>query len=238
MKTLTATNSVTNPATNPATNSADIAGALRKQIASARFSLNERLPPERLLAEQFGVARGTIREALRQLEESGFVRRRPGSGTYVTWTEDNAGRSVVETVRPLELVDARLAVEPQMCRLAVLQATEADFARLNAHLNVMEGCVDDPRRFAAGDEAFHLALADCARNAMIRWMMEKIHEVRTHAQWERMRTITLTPQIIRLYNQQHREVVDAIARRESESAAQAMKRHLSTARESLMSATV
>lgn len=234
MKTLTAMNS----AINPATNSADIAGALRKQIASARFALNERLPPERLLAEQFGVARGTIREALRQLEESGFVRRRPGSGTYVTWTEDNAGRGVVETVRPLELVDARLAVEPQMCRLAVLQATEADFARLNAHLDAMEGCVDDPKRFAAGDEAFHLALADCARNAMIRWMMEKIHEVRTHAQWERMRTITLTPQIIALYNQQHREVVDAIARRESESAAHAMKRHLATARESLVSATV
>lgn len=219
-----------------ATSSADIAGTLRKQIASARFALNERLPPERLLAEQFGVARGTVREALRQLEETGFVQRRPGSGTYVTWTGDTAGRSVVETVRPLELVDARLGVEPHMCRLAVLQATEADFARLESHLRAMERCEGDPRGFAGEDEAFHLALAACTRNPMIQWMMEKIHEVRTHAQWERMRTITLTPGIIRTYNLQHREVVDAIARRESEAAALAMKRHLASARESLVAA--
>jgi GntR family uxuAB operon transcriptional repressor len=220
------------------TSSTDIAGALRKQIASSRFALNERLPPERLLAEQFGVARGTVREALRQLEETGFVQRRPGSGTYVTWTEDTVGRGIVETVRPLELVDARLAVEPQMCRLAVLQATEADFARFEAQLSAMERCAEDPKGFAAEDEAFHLALAGCTRNAMIQWMMQKIHEVRTHAQWELMRTITLTPEVIRTYNRQHREVVDAIARRDSESAAQAMKRHLASARESLVSATV
>lgn len=220
-----------------ATSSTDIAGALRKQIASARFALNERLPPERLLAEQFGVARGTVREALRQLEETGFVSRRPGSGTYVTWTESTDGRRVVETVRPLELVDARLAVEPQMCRLAVLQATEADFARFELRLAAMERCETDPLGFAAEDEAFHLELGACTRNAMIQWMMQKVHEVRTHAQWERMRTITLTPEIIRIYNVQHREVVDAIARRESESAAQAMKRHLATARESLVAAT-
>lgn len=220
-----------------AISSTDIAGALRKQIATARFVLNERLPPERLLAEQFGVARGTVREALRQLEETGFVSRRPGSGTYVTWSEDSDGRRIVATVRPLELVDARLAVEPQMCRLAVLQATEADFARFELHLAAMERCEADPLGFAAEDEVFHLGLAACTRNAMIQWMMQKVHEVRTHAQWERMRTITLTAEIIRIYNVQHRAVVDAIARRDSEMAAQAMKRHLATARESLMAAT-
>ena len=49
-------------------NAADIAGALRKKIVSARFSQHDRLPPERTLAEQFDVARGTIREALKRLE--------------------------------------------------------------------------------------------------------------------------------------------------------------------------
>ncbi len=65
-------------------NAADIAGTLRRQITSAQFAQDDRLPPERSLAEQFGVARGTVREALKRLEETGFVERRPGSGTYVT----------------------------------------------------------------------------------------------------------------------------------------------------------
>jgi len=74
-------------------NAADIAGALRQQITSARFAQHDRLPPERTLAEQFGVARGTVREALKRLEEAGFVERRPGSGTYVTYSERDETRS-------------------------------------------------------------------------------------------------------------------------------------------------
>jgi GntR family uxuAB operon transcriptional repressor len=214
--------------------SADIAAELRRQIASARFLRNDRLPPERSLAERYGVARGTIRQALRQLEEMGFVERRPGSGTYVTWVDDAGTRDVTEITRPLELVDARFAVEPQMCRLAVLRATEVELNRLRARLDAMEAAEDDPARFADVDEEYHLALAHCTQNPMIIWMMQKIHEVRRHQQWARMRLLTLNREIIRLYNRQHRAVVDAIADRDPERAAQEMKAHLSTARATLV----
>lgn len=221
----------------PTVGSADIAAELRRQIASARFMRNERLPPERLLAERYGVARGTVREALRQLEAMGFVERRPGSGTYVTWVDERESRDVSEITRPLELVDARFAVEPQMCRLAVLHATEVELNRLRAQLDAMEGCETDSARFAEIDEDFHLALARCTHNPMIIWMMEKIHEVRSHVQWARMRLLTLNPEIIGLYNRQHRAVVDAIANRDPETAAQEMKAHLSTARATLVGVT-
>ena len=217
-------------------NAADIAGALRKQIASARFAQNDRLPPERSLAEQFGVARGTVREALKQLEESGFVQRRAGSGTYVTYSEQDETRSIVETTRPLELIDARFAVEPHMLRLAVLHSTEFDLAKAEAHLQGMETCGGDPAVFADIDERFHLALARCSHNALIVWMMEKMHEVRSHSQWARMRTITLEPGIIATYNRQHRGMVDAIRARDAETAARLMREHLETARRSLVGA--
>ena len=80
-------------------NAADIAGALRQQITSARFAQHDRLPPERTLAEQFGVARGTVREALKRLEEASFVERRPGSGTYVTYSERGETRSIAAPAR-------------------------------------------------------------------------------------------------------------------------------------------
>jgi len=216
-------------------NAADIAGALRKQIASARFARSDRLPPERALAEQFGVARGTIREALKRLEETGFVERRPGSGTYVTYSEHDETRSIAETTRPLELIDARFAVEPHMVRLAVLHATEFDLAKAEPHLQTMEAG-DDAISFADADDRFHLALARCSRNPLIVWMMEKMHEVRSHAQWARMRTITLNPAIIALYNRQHRGIVDAIRARDAETAGRLMREHLETARRSLVEA--
>ena len=217
-------------------NAADIAGALRKQISAAQFALNDRLPPERVLAEQFSVARGTVREALKQLEDTGFVARRAGSGTYVTYSERDETRSIVETTRPLELIDARFAVEPQMVRLAVLHVTERDLAKAEAHLRTMETCDGDALTFADADDRFHLALAQCAQNALIVWMMQKMHEVRSHAQWARMRTITLEPGIITLYNNQHRAIVDAIRARDAEGAGRLMKEHLDSARRSLVEA--
>lgn len=216
-------------------NAADIAGALRQQITSARFAQHDRLPPERTLAEQFGVARGTVREALKRLEEAGFVERRPGSGTYVTYSERDETRSIAETTRPLELIDARFSVEPHMVRLAVLHATEFDLAKTEAHLQAMEAG-DDAVAFADADDRFHLALARCTQNALIVWMMEKMHEVRSHAQWARMRTITLEPAIIARYNRQHRGIVEAIRARDAEAAGRLMKEHLETARRSLVEA--
>lgn len=220
-----------------AVGSSDIAAELRRQIASGRFMPSERLPPERSLAERYGVARGTVRQALRQLEEMGFVERRPGSGTYVTWADGQDTGSVTEITRPLELVDARFAVEPQMCRLAVLRTTDFDLSQLRTLLDSMETCERDPARFAEIDEEFHLALARCTQNPMILWMMEKIHEVRSHVQWARMRLLTLNPEVVRHYNSQHRAVVDAIANRDPERAAQAMKAHLTAARDSLVGVT-
>lgn len=212
----------------------DIAQALRKQIVSSALPLNARLPPERTLAERYGVARGTIRAALRQLATAGLVVRRAGSGTYVTWSESSEARSVVETTRPLELIEARFAIEPHMVRVAVLHATDADLERIEAQLARTEAAGPDASAFAEADEAFHLEIARATQNQMILWMMEMVHEVRSHEQWARMRTLTLSPEIIELYHAQHRAILDAIRARDAEQAARAMKVHLTSARETLV----
>ena len=123
-----------------------------------------------------------------------------------------------------------------MVRLAVLHATEFDVAKAESHLQAMEGCGGDAEVFAETDERFHLALARCTHNALIVWMMEKMHEVRSHSQWARMRTITLEPNIIAVYNRQHRAIIDAIRGRDAEAAAQLMREHLDSARRSLVGA--
>lgn len=217
-------------------NAGEIASALRRRILSAHYMQNERLPSERALSEEFGVARGTLREALKQLEESGYVERRAGSGSYVVYSENSYTRSVAETTSPLELIDARFALEPQVVRLAVLHATERNIAKLEERLRAVEEAGANGMAFSQADEAFHIALAECTQNSLLIWMANRVNEVRNYAQWKKMRELTLSPQMIAMYNAQHRAILEAIRTRNAEGAATAMKDHLTTARQSLVEA--
>ena len=75
---------------------ADIATVLRRDITKGVLHLHDRLPAERALANQHGVARNTVREALNRLEEEGFVEIRPGSGTYVTFEPQEPAAKAME----------------------------------------------------------------------------------------------------------------------------------------------
>ena len=92
----------------------DIAGMIRREISNGNLQLHDRLPPERQLAEAYNVARGTIREALMQLMDSEWVTIRPGSGTYVTYQAEFSGSTPIQSANPLELMDARFALEPHI----------------------------------------------------------------------------------------------------------------------------
>ncbi len=225
-----------NPHRTKKLNASDVVASLKRDISDAKFTTNERLPAERELAETFGIARGTLREALKQLEAQGYVERRAGSGTYVIYVGDESLRSVVETTRPLDLVDARFALEPHICRLAVLQATDRDLDRAELVLRRMETCKGNIEAYAEGDEDFHMLLADITGNAMIKWMMTQVCKVRGHTQWARMRALTLDEAAMKKYNAEHRAILAAIRAREPENAADHMKAHLSAARISLMDA--
>ncbi len=215
--------------------SGDVLAALRRQIISEQYFHDERLPPERELADQFGVARGTVREALKRLEELEFVERRPGSGTYVSYINQGV-RPMAETMRPLELIEARMAIEPQIVRLAVLHANDRDLMRIEECLVKMEAHGEDTHEFGDLDEEFHLLLAEASHNSLLIWMMRHANEVRSHPSWIKMRHLTHNTTIVVEYNKQHRLIYDAIAARDPELAATTMRGHLNLARQSLIDA--
>lgn len=214
----------------------EVATELRRSIEDGTFQRFERLPPSRRLAEEMGVARNTLRDALYQLEKEGLLQTRPGSGTYVTAESQDKLPVAVEEATPLELIDARFALEPHICRLCVLHGRREDFEMLDALCNKMEASVTDPVTFAEADTAFHRGLAATTRNSLLSWLIGQINAVRSLDEWTRMRHLTLEEQIIRQYNTQHREVLNALRSREPERAAVKMKEHLETARMSLMRA--
>jgi DNA-binding FadR family transcriptional regulator len=217
---------------------AAIAGRLRAAILEGTYVPGQRLPAERHLAEHFGTSRNTVREALRQLEEMALVSRRIGSGTFVNGDEPTVQGHVAENTSPLELIDVRQAVEPQMARLAVLHATARDLETLADALAALESCRHDRELFSSADERFHLALAAATGNALMAWLYRQINEVRSHDQWNDMKRKILTPENIDLYNAQHRELYGAIRRRDVDAAVRCIDKHLDKARRDLLGADV
>ena len=213
--------------------SSDIAALLRREISKGTYRLHDRLPSSREMAASYKVARNTLLDALAQLESEDYLERRAGSGTYVTYKPAEPTASAIESANPLELIDARFALEPHICRLCVMHGRRADFEELEALCDRMEREAGDAVAFAEADSAFHRKLALTTKNGLLIWIIEQINAVRSQDDWTRMRQLTLEETIISKYNTQHRQILNAIRSREPERAANLMKEHLETARLSL-----
>lgn len=221
--------------------SASIAARLRRAILNGEYPYQTRLPAERDLAEFFSASRGTIRAALNQLEETGLLARRVGSGTFVIYKadsgdDDDDDRDIAEITSPLELIEARLAIEPHMVKLAALHATSRDLEQLLVTLERLENCHGDRDDFSRADELFHLSLAAASNNRLIHWFYKKLSDVRSHAQWRGMKKLIVNQDNIRAYNDQHRAIYTALENRDGETAERLMIDHLEKARRDLISA--
>ena len=203
-----------------------VVSQLRNMILEGNYSHEERLPAERNLAEEFKVSRGTIRTALQNLEEQNLVTRKIGSGTYVTHRELSSQHDISSITSPLEMVEVRIAIEPQMVRLAITNASHRDLEELRNALRECEECGGDAEKFARADTAFHMALAQCSKNKLMYWVYERISEVRRYSQWRIMKAKLLTPERIDYYNDQHRALYEAIASRDANEAIEVIKEHL------------
>ena len=204
----------------------NVAMQLRRQILEGDYSFEDRLPAERNLAEEFGVSRGTIRSVLQILEKQHLITRQIGSGTYVSHRETTDQQEIASVTSPIEMVEVRIAIEPQLVRLAIANASLRDLEGLQNALDQCEACNGDSELFARADTAFHMALAHCSRNKLMYWVYDRISEVRRHSQWGRMKSKLLTPERMDYYNRQHRFLYEAISARDTLRAVKLIKDHL------------
>jgi DNA-binding FadR family transcriptional regulator len=225
---------VERPAGGPPRGTAGIAAHLRRAIENGTYADGDRLPPERELAATFRTARSTVRRALDQLERSGLVSRRLGSGTFVTARV--AAGEVVESISPLQLIEARFAVEPQTTRLAVINATRRDLDDMAAALERAENAGADKNEFSRWDAEFHLLIARGSRNPLLMEFYAAINGVRLHAQWDAMKEQILDPAAIAEYCRQHRGILEALDRRDAALAEARVVAHLEKARDDLLRA--
>ncbi len=222
----------------PSPGAGSIVARLKKAITAGVYADGDRIPPERQLASAYGSARSTVRKALEQLENEGLVVRRVGAGTFVRYEGPVAQSSteIADRISPLQLIDARIAVEPTMARLAALHATQHDLDELAGILARLEAIGGDKDLFTELDSEFHLSIARSSRNPLLLHVYETINAVRSRAQWTTMKEKILSPRQIAAYNKQHRGIVEAMAQRNPLEVSARIAAHLEKARADLLGA--
>ncbi|HWT38918.1 MAG TPA: FadR/GntR family transcriptional regulator [Paraburkholderia sp.] len=146
-----------------------VAQQLLAQIDKGTFARGGKLPTEAVLAQEFGVSRTVIREAISRLKNEGVVEPRQGSGVYVAahgairplridYAEAMEGGSV------LQILAVRRAIEAEVAAEAAMRRTDADMLSIDAALSKIDEAVADGRDGVAEDVAFHRAIASVTGN--------------------------------------------------------------------------
>lgn len=184
-----------------------------------------RLPAERELCEQLGIARSTLRQALTALVQSGHLvaMRGRGGGTFVAACPPAPGPPSAESLRSWrETCDTRLAVELGVASLAAERAVPEDLGRLSFLVATMAEALDDFGAYRHADVHFHIALAEATRSGALVAAMRDSQGAMT----DLIAQIPHPPEILRWSNIQHARLVDCLERRDSSNAVRAMKDHL------------
>ncbi|MFK4103113.1 FadR/GntR family transcriptional regulator [Streptomyces sp. NPDC019531] len=161
--------------------SEQVIAALRNQITSGEWPVGSRIPTEPELVEQLGVARNTVREAVRALAHNGLLDIRQGSGTYVVATSELAGvmHRRFADADPRHVAELRSTLESSAARLAAERRTEKDLKQLDALLVRREEAWEsgDTEAFVTADATFHLAVVAASHNEVMTEMYADLGEV-------------------------------------------------------------
>jgi DNA-binding GntR family transcriptional regulator len=173
------------------------------------------------LSQHFGISTTPVREALRRLESEGLVQVQPRRGAVVVALDDD----VVS-----DLYDLRLVLETAGARMAA-SAPDLELSGVYALMSQLETLVDGPEsEFAHADVALHRAINDLSGNRELAEAAERVHR-----RIQAVRVRSAVPGRLRVAQDQHAEMVDALRRRDPALAEAATRAHIESAKENVLS---
>jgi DNA-binding FadR family transcriptional regulator len=204
-----------------------VADQLRQLIDSGEYAVGARLPAERELAEQFGLSRPTVREALIALEVEGRIRIRVGSGIYVrAMAASTPPASQGNDEGPFELLRAREFIEGAIAAEAAVQARPDDIEKLDKVLTRMKTSNHPSASTIGVDREFHTSVAGILGNAVLVRFIGEMFDQRFNPYFERLSSYFENRQSWQAAIDEHVVVRNAIAAHDPAEAKAAMQEHL------------
>ncbi len=218
-----------------------VASVIKERIKNNAYSVDSKLPAERLLAEEMNVSRTVIREAIIMLEVEGLVDVRKGSGIHVinqvpTHSGITAALPVLEFSQcgPFELLQARQLIESHIAEFAATQATKEDILKL---MEIQRNARQEDRfRDSQWDLKFHMQVAASTHNSAMVIIVEQMWSQRLrNPYWLKLHE-HIDNRSIDSWCDEHDKILQAIAHRSPKAAREAMWQHLENTKKMLFNA--
>jgi len=210
-----------------------LADQIKERIFHNELKEGQQLPNETELAERFQVSRTVVREAMKRLEQEGFVEVQRGRGTFVVYHAADAVRQSLGNLMESEgggnwhaLVEVRELLEPGIAYLAAMRADEDHVAEMRAAVATMDQSMDDADAFIQADNVFHLAMARATGNGLVMTLVEPMMDLLSAQRKEIFRAPT-GPQDGQYH---HKRILRAIEQHDANTAREYMQQHLQQVR--------
>lgn len=202
---------------------------IHSMIVAGEIQPGDKLPPERKLAERFGVSRSHLRQAFQALAERGVIESRQGDGTYLL-TNMESGPAVDTLLEAIiaqsdvlhEIIEFRRMIEPQIASLAARRIDPSTLDRLK-----VIACDQQLRLLGGGDTkdldaSFHQILAESTKNRVVGRVMSTIQTIVNESRSEWLQS----PDRQSTSVEGHLRIIDALETGDPDAASVAMQRHI------------
>ena len=206
----------------------EIVKRILSMMQAGIFKPGDRLPAERILAEEYGVSRTAVREAMRSLELMGYVESRVGEGTYVTVpcmeqvVEPFSMMVSQDTRLSAELIEVRLILETEIAMLAARRITDEQLAVLRTSLVDMEADILSGGLGVQADEQFHSTLVQAANNSALNIVLDMCSGMLSSTREVTQRLKGVPEKTLK----DHRLIYEAVEARDEKKARRLMRQHL------------
>jgi len=208
----------------------EIVRQIKDALFSGKLRAGDRLPTERELAQRFETSRASVREALRTLEPEGLIRVKKGvvGGIFIADGDHGPVARSFETLLHLrkvsiqQIAEVRLMFEPQAARLAAQRADAEDLREMELVIKQMTAALENKRLPRIFDLKFHLLVAQAARNPILEVLAQSMLGVASRTISDLKPSRDTVRHVVRC----HREVFNAISRRDPDAAYRAMLEHI------------
>ncbi len=205
-----------------------IADKLEDMIVKDADHLGEKLPSEQSLANSFGVSRNVVRESLKLLKERGLIVLRAGGGAYITKPESDIltnmiGRIVaMDGTDDIEVLQMRILLETEACRLATTKASDEDFDELEEITQKMEEVFEQHEARTKLDIQFHTRIAELSDNRLLALFVHSM----ANLLFTLITTAIRSPLGSDSGIDYHRKLIAAMRTRKADDASEIMRNHL------------
>lgn len=212
----------------------DVADKIEDQIKCGKWKTDDKLPSERILAQEYHVSRTVVREAIKTLNEKKVIINRPGKGNYVSCPDNDSLTSQFESLVSYnnisipDLIEAREELEVVIGARAIKNITRSQLKEMTVLYQLLDKSLSDSSAFNQYDYSFHVKLAECSGNNSLKMIFVSLYSITGRSNYA---SVISTLPVRQAAQKDHLAILTALKSRSPRNMSRAIRNHMKCIRE-------